>query len=172
MLLLERKIIFHNSWCSNYSPNSIYFPCWILFRIFSLTHQAPFDVSWQRIETITAYKKSIPAALEWYLLGSIWTHPMALTVFSHLWQQRQSEIPKETEFARLVTLKSCMRTFWRAAKWKTGKYPPDGCSWQRTGSAQMSCTASPHHTVLGLNFPWQMSYEFSSPSSVKWAFLP
>lgn len=148
-----------------------YFLCWILFWVFSLTRQAPIDISWQKLETITAYKKPTPAVLEWYLLGSIWIHPMALTVFSHLWQQRQSEIPKETEFARLVTLKSCMRTFGRAAKWKTGKYPPDGCSQQRSGSAQMSRTTPPHHIVLGLSSPWQMTYEVSSLSSVKWAFL-
>lgn len=93
-----------------------YFLWQILFWMFSLTNQAPIDISWQRIETVIAYKQPIPAALEWYLLDSIWAHPVAVTAFSHLWLQRQSEIPKETEFASSVTLKSCLRTLGRAAK--------------------------------------------------------
>lgn len=104
-----------------------YFIWQILFWMFSLTNQAPIDISWQRIETVIAYKQPIPAALEWYLLDSIWAHPVAVTAFSHLWLQRQSEIPKETEFASSVTLKSCLRTLGRAAKSK--RKIPDRWLW-------------------------------------------
>lgn len=92
-----------------------YFLWQILFWMFSLTNQAPIDISWQRIETVIAYKQSIPDTLEWYLLDSIWAHPVAVTAFSHLWLQRQSERNRICQFGNFNKLSE---DTWKSSKIK------------------------------------------------------